>query len=104
VNLGFPKTAIVLMDSEINIGPNRANKFFQKQIGMHHRKRNGRMDVKTFDRLSKIPISDEDLCEALISERREFYARLVKRNSVYARYHNGWNNRLDDIHKFVNEN
>lgn len=99
-NIGFTKTAIALMDSEVNIGPNRANKYLQRIIGV---KRTGVIDDDTLSKLRDTKITDDDLCSTLIQTRKNFYARLVARDTVYVKYHKGWNNRLDDMKDFVEE-
>ena len=103
VAIGYPKTAAVLMDSEINIGPNRANKFLQRIIALPYGKRTGRIDSLTLEYIRILDMTDERLANALLSKRRYYYARLVKKNDVYAKYHRGWNRRLNSMSKFIEE-
>lgn len=103
VNLGYRRTTAVLFDSEINIGPSRANRFFQKSLGMPVSERTGRIDENTISYLKQTDKTDDELCDLVLSERRQYYSRLVRRNSVYARYHRGWNNRIEHMRNFVKE-
>lgn len=103
VAIGYPKTAIVLMDSQINIGPHRANKFLQRIVAVPYEKRTGRIDSLTLDYIDFVDMSDEDLAKSLIRERRSYYSRLVAKNDVYSKYHRGWNNRLNSMSRFIKE-
>jgi len=98
--IGFTKTAIALMDSEVNIGPSRANKYLQYVIGA---KPTGVIDKGTLTKLHETKMTDDKMCASLIYMRKRFYARLVAKNSVYSKYHRGWNNRLNDMSDFVEE-
>ena len=98
--IGFTKTAIALMDSEVNIGPSRANKYLQYIIGATA---TGVIDDETLLKLHETDMTDDKMCDALIYMRKRFYVRLVARDTVYSKYHRGWNNRLNDMSNFVEE-
>ena len=102
-SLGFVSTAIVLMDSEINLGSYRANKFFQDIIGVPREDRNGKIDEKTLMVLKDTKMSDKEVYKKLIAYRRNYYSRLVKKREVFSKYHKGWNNRLDAMLAYVEE-
>ncbi len=103
VGLGYSRTATVLMDSEVNIGPYRANKFFQRVLDMPREHQTGVIDSMTLSCLKESVMTDEILYKSLILKRRNYYSRLVQKNAVYAKYHKGWNNRLDNISEFAEE-
>lgn len=102
-SIGFPKTATVLFDSEINIGPTRANKYLQRSLGMPSKFCTGRIGEQTLGYLRVTKLTDDELCSKILSKRKLYYSRLVKRNAVYAKYHKGWNRRLRHMAKFVKE-
>lgn len=99
VLIGYPKTAAVLLDSEVNVGPNRANKYFQRSLGMTNV--NGLIDSTTLAYLRESELTDEALSQCIINTRRRFYDRLVANRPVFQRYHRGWNNRLNSMEEFV---
>jgi len=100
VGAGYMKTSIVLMDSEVNLVASRANKFLQGLIGA---KKTGIIDEETISKLKSCGISDDILYVKLIRKRRQYYDRLVAKRNVFAKYHAGWNNRLNDIYVFSKE-
>jgi len=100
VHIGYLSTSIVLMDSEVNLGSSRANKFLQRIIGANP---TGHIDEQTLIKLRSSTLTDLELCTRLISKRRAYYSQLVARRSVFSKYYNGWNNRLDDIYAFSKE-
>ncbi len=100
IMIGYGKTAAVLFDSGINIGPGRANRLLQKHL---HVKRTGLIGSTTLDSLRVTRISDDSLSTLLISCRRSHYSRLIRKNSVYKKYQRGWNNRLDAMEDFTEE-
>ena len=97
-NIGFPKTAMTLMDSGVNIGPYRANKYLQLVLGVQL---TGSIDERTLSTLRETELTDEQIASRLLQRRSNFYARLVARDSVYQKYHNGWNNRVNDMRELV---
>ena len=103
VDKGYPSTAVALMDSEVNLGPYRANIMFQRSLSMPRKYQNGRIDSTTLSYLSESDIPDSVLYKGIIRQRRSFYKRLIEKDTVYIKYGDGWNNRLDSIVKFVEE-
>lgn len=100
VDIGYLRTAIVLMDSEINLGSHRANKFLQSLIGADI---TGVIDEQTLSHLNSSELTDSELYIKLIYKRRQYYSQLIARREVFRKYRNGWNNRLDDICVFSKE-
>lgn len=99
-NIGFKKTATVLMDSEVNLGPSRANKFLQGILGAN---KTGVIDTQTLGRLRSTTLTDDAIQSKLVKKRRNYYSRLIKKRNVFAKYQNGWNKRLDAISEYVKE-
>ena len=97
-NIGFPKTAMTLMDSGVNIGPYRANRYLQLVLGVQL---TGSIDERTLSTLRETELTDEQIASRLLQRRSNFYARLVARDSVYQKYHRGWNNRVNDMRELV---
>jgi len=94
---GYVKTSAVLMDSGVNLGKYRANKFFQEIIGMDVGSRSGYIDDKTLSHLNTVELTDEEIALKLIHRRKMFYQSLIIKNSNYIVYENGWYNRLDSV-------
>lgn len=65
--------AVVVFDSAVNCGPGRVLKWLEQTN-----------DPK-----------------ALIERRRQFYYDLIERNKGMAVFKNGWLNRINDLHKYV---
>lgn len=101
VSRNYINTAVALMDSDVNLGSHRGNIILQRVIGMPYEKRTGRVDSLTLSYLDNCGISDNKLYKKMIRERRSFYSKLVSKDTVYAKYEKGWNNRLDHIEVFV---
>jgi lysozyme family protein len=99
--IGFPKTAAVLMDSQVNIGPYRANKYLQRKLGVSYSERTGRIDSLTISIIKETEISDEELSQSILNQRRYYYSQLVERKPVYQKFYNGWNNRIDSMERFI---
>jgi len=101
VTRGYNASASILMDSEVNIGPYRANKMFQRILGMPESKRTGRIDSLTLLYLDSSELTDEEIYNKMRYTRKTYYKNLVVYNDVYSKYEDGWLNRLDSMDVFI---
>jgi lysozyme family protein len=97
---GYGKTASVMLDSGINIGPYRVNKFIQYIVGVPQ---TGIIDANTVLAIYNSGHTDEELCKLLLNKRKHHYDLIISRNDDYSRFRNGWNNRIRDITQFIME-
>lgn len=96
VSMNFSFTAMVVFDSAINCGTSTARKFIQRVLGVVD---DGIIGPMT---LGKIMLyKDQDLCIKVIEERKNYYNYIINRNSKLEKFREGWNNRLDNLRRFL---
>lgn len=96
VSMNFSLTAMVVFDSSINCGVSTAKKFIQRVLGVID---DGIIGPMT---LGKIMLyKDQDLSIKVIEERKTYYIDIITKNSKLEKYRKGWNNRLDNLRRFL---
>lgn len=91
-----PKLGVVVFDTAVNTGCQRAVKLLQDAAGVES---DGVFGVATRTALEGIP--DAEICEAMIDARRSFYRALVSEKPDLAGFLHGWLRRCDDLQAYV---
>lgn len=91
-----PRLGVVVFDTAVNTGCQRAIKLLQDSAGVES---DGVFGVATRTTLEGIP--DAEICEALIDARRSFYRGLVSEKPNLAEFLHGWLSRCDQLQAYV---
>ena len=88
-----------LFDTAVNCGVTTTKKMLQRALGTED---DGSIGKKTLNRLlNSDPFVISDI---FLNERRNYYDTIIVRNNKLEKYRKGWNNRVDALKKYVNEN
>lgn len=99
----LPKLAIALLDWSINHGPSGAIKDVQRCVGLPDSEVDGQMGPMTLEAIRAwVSIhSGDELVVGFDKARRDWYAADVRANASQRRFLTGWQNRVDDLDKFL---
>lgn len=90
------KLGVVIFDASVNNGPGRSIKFLQAAIGA---KVDGVIGKETLTKLAKYDQSQ--LVNTTLSNREQFYKKIVERDPTQIKFLNGWLRRLTFLRDFI---
>lgn len=95
------KVAIVVFDFAVNGGPIKSIKCLQRAITDCGSPIaiDGIIGNVTLSKISKC--NSKELLQHCIEEREEYYDTIVQTNSKLKKFRNGWQNRVNDLKKYI---
>ena len=91
---------LLVFDSAINHGPNRAIKLLQRALGVDEDGICGRNTLAALHE-EVVAVGVESVCQQYLNEREAFYDRIIERDPTQAKFARGWGNRVEHLREMV---
>lgn len=96
-SLGHPMT-LIMFDSAVNHGVNRAVRFLQDTVSASVDGQFGPKTMQAFDDMVQ-RVGVETIAQTYLARRELFYRAIVQNNPTQNKFMRGWMNRLADLRK-----